>query len=150
MRPPASLARKFAVNDSDGDRDDSDRVDDAVSPTKHRRIDAARDVRSESASPSNAGSSQQSSSLQTSGSLHKSSSLQKSGSLVARQAGERLFWLAKVEPAELTIAQLAASPNQTTRWEGVRNHEAKKNLQAMKLGDEGSSAARLADAAAVG
>ena len=53
-----------------------------------------------------------------------------------RQPGEKRFWLAKVEPSELTIDGLARLDNQTTKWEGVRNHEAKQNLLAMRVGDE--------------
>ena len=46
------------------------------------------------------------------------------------------FWLFKTEPSEFSIAHLAASPNQTTSWGGVRNYMARNLLRdEVKLGD---------------
>jgi predicted RNA-binding protein with PUA-like domain len=43
------------------------------------------------------------------------------------------YWLIKSEPDVYPWSQLLA--DQETRWEGVRNYEARNNLRAMKLGD---------------
>jgi predicted RNA-binding protein with PUA-like domain len=40
-----------------------------------------------------------------------------------------------VEPSELTVDALQALPEQTCSWDGVRSHEAKNNLIAMRVGD---------------
>ncbi|MHC5003449.1 MAG: EVE domain-containing protein [Planctomycetota bacterium] len=42
-------------------------------------------------------------------------------------------WLVKQEPAAYPFAQLVA--DRTTAWDGVRNHQARNHLQAMKRGD---------------
>lgn len=39
------------------------------------------------------------------------------------------FWLFKSEPAEFSISDLAAAPNQTTCWDGVRNYQARNFLR---------------------
>lgn len=44
-------------------------------------------------------------------------------------------WLVKSEPAVFSFADLLASPNQTTAWDGVRNYQARNYLKAMALGD---------------
>lgn len=49
---------------------------------------------------------------------------------------ERNYWLMKSEPDVFGIDHLAASPNQTTKWEGVRNYQARNYLRDnMKVGD---------------
>jgi predicted RNA-binding protein with PUA-like domain len=44
-------------------------------------------------------------------------------------------WLVKTEPDCFSIADLAASPRQTTGWEGVRNYQARNFMKAMHVGD---------------
>ncbi len=47
------------------------------------------------------------------------------------------YWLVKTEPESFSIRDLAASPKQTTCWDGVRNYQARNFLRDdMKLGDE--------------
>lgn len=46
-------------------------------------------------------------------------------------------WLYKSEPFKWSWAQQVAAGEKGTLWDGVRNHLAKKNLMAMKLGDRG-------------
>lgn len=55
----------------------------------------------------------------------------------AQGAGQRgqQFFLMKSEPDVFSIDDLAARPQQTEPWDGVRNHQAKKVLQSMRLGD---------------
>jgi predicted RNA-binding protein with PUA-like domain len=45
----------------------------------------------------------------------------------------RGHWLVKSEPSKYSYAQLAADGS--TRWDGVRNFEARNHLRAMKKGD---------------
>lgn len=45
----------------------------------------------------------------------------------------RAFWLVKSEPYKYPFSQLVADGE--TRWDGVRNFEARNNLRAMKKGD---------------
>lgn len=48
------------------------------------------------------------------------------------------YWLFKSEPSTFSIADLQASPQKTTLWDGVRNHQARNFLRdAMAMGDEG-------------
>ena len=42
-------------------------------------------------------------------------------------------WLVKQEPADYAFARLVA--DRRTEWNGVRNYQARNNLQAMKRGD---------------
>ncbi len=44
-------------------------------------------------------------------------------------------WLMKSEPDCFSIQHLAASPNQTTFWSGVRNYQARNFMKAMQVGD---------------
>ena len=44
-----------------------------------------------------------------------------------------LHWLAKSEPSAYAWQQLVS--DRTTRWDGVRNHQARNNLAAMQKGD---------------
>lgn len=46
-------------------------------------------------------------------------------------------WLYKSEPATWSWQQQVDSGEKGTFWSGVRNHVAKKNMMAMKLGDRG-------------
>lgn len=43
------------------------------------------------------------------------------------------FWLVKEEPASCSYAQFAHAGR--TRWEGIRNFQARNNLRAMAAGD---------------
>lgn len=47
------------------------------------------------------------------------------------------YWLLKSEPTTFSIDDLAASPKQTTCWEGVRNYQARNFLRSMQVGDQG-------------
>ena len=45
------------------------------------------------------------------------------------------YWLMKSEPSEVSIDDLAARPNKTVDWWGVRNYAARNFLRDMKRGD---------------
>jgi predicted RNA-binding protein with PUA-like domain len=45
------------------------------------------------------------------------------------------YWLMKSEPADCSIDDLAASPQQTVPWVGVRNYQARNFMREMQLGD---------------
>jgi len=45
------------------------------------------------------------------------------------------YWLMKSEPSEVSIDDLAARPDQTVDWWGVRNYAARNFLRDMKRGD---------------
>ena len=45
-------------------------------------------------------------------------------------------WLVKSEPSAWSFEQQVAAGKKGTSWNGVRNHAAKLNLMAMKLGDQ--------------
>jgi predicted RNA-binding protein with PUA-like domain len=45
----------------------------------------------------------------------------------------RRYWLAKSEPSAYAWQQLVSDG--ATRWDGVRNHQARNNLAAMQKGD---------------
>ena len=46
------------------------------------------------------------------------------------------FWLVKTEPESFSIDDLAAAPDRTTCWDGVRNYQARNFMRdGMKLGD---------------
>jgi predicted RNA-binding protein with PUA-like domain len=46
------------------------------------------------------------------------------------------YWLMKSEPDECSIDDLAAAPNQTVPWVGVRNYQARNFMRdAMRIGD---------------
>jgi predicted RNA-binding protein with PUA-like domain len=57
-------------------------------------------------------------------------------------------WLVKTEPDTYAWADLVRDGH--GRWDGVRNHSAKLNLMAMRLGDEVIVYHSVADKAAVG
>lgn len=46
-------------------------------------------------------------------------------------------WLYKSEPFKWSWADQVAAGEAGTVWDGVRNHSAKLNLMAMKIGDQG-------------
>ena len=46
-------------------------------------------------------------------------------------------WLFKSEPSAWSFQRLSDCGADGTDWSGVRNHSAKLNMQAMKVGDEG-------------
>jgi predicted RNA-binding protein with PUA-like domain len=49
---------------------------------------------------------------------------------------EKKYWLVKTEPETFSIADLAKEPKKTTRWDGVRNYQARNFMRdEMKLGD---------------
>ena len=49
---------------------------------------------------------------------------------------KRQYWLFKSEPGAYSIDDLAAEPNQTTFWDGVRNYQARNMLRDdIQLGD---------------
>ncbi len=46
------------------------------------------------------------------------------------------FWLVKSEPGSFSIDDLAASPDKTTSWDGVRNYQARNFMRDdMRVGD---------------
>ena len=46
------------------------------------------------------------------------------------------YWLMKSEPADVSIDDLAAMPNQTVDWYGIRNYQARNFMRdSMKIGD---------------
>lgn len=47
------------------------------------------------------------------------------------------YWLFKSEPSVWSFDAQAAEGEKGTSWNGVRNHSAKLNMMAMKIGDEG-------------
>lgn len=47
------------------------------------------------------------------------------------------YWLFKSEPDAFSIDDLAAMPNQTEHWDGIRNYQARNYLRdEVKLGDQ--------------
>lgn len=46
------------------------------------------------------------------------------------------YWLMKSEPNTFSIDDLAASPNRTTSWDGVRNYQARNFMREMAVGDK--------------
>ncbi|TVQ99428.1 MAG: EVE domain-containing protein [Desulfovibrionales bacterium] len=45
-------------------------------------------------------------------------------------------WLLKSEPNCFSIEDLAAAPDQTTFWDGVRNYQARNLMRKMRVGDQ--------------
>jgi predicted RNA-binding protein with PUA-like domain len=45
------------------------------------------------------------------------------------------YWLLKTEPSTWSFAQQEEAGAKGTAWDGVRNHQAKRHLQAMRAGD---------------
>jgi len=55
---------------------------------------------------------------------------------VTLMARAQRYWLFKSEPAEFSISDLAAAPQQTTCWDGVRNYQARNYMRdEMHCGD---------------
>ena len=52
------------------------------------------------------------------------------------------YWLIKSEPDVWSWENQVAAGAKGTPWDGVRNHAAKLNLMAMKIGDEGADIPR--------
>jgi len=48
---------------------------------------------------------------------------------------DRRYWLVKSEPEAYSFQDLLAEPDHTAEWDGVRNYQARNNMQAMKAGD---------------
>ena len=46
------------------------------------------------------------------------------------------YWLLKSEPNCYSIDDLAAAPDQTTFWDGVRNYQARNLMREMRIGDQ--------------
>ena len=46
------------------------------------------------------------------------------------------YWLIKSEPHAYSFEDLQNEPNQIAEWDGVRNYQARNNMQKMKLGDD--------------
>ncbi len=54
----------------------------------------------------------------------------------AKKKAANNYWLVKSEPHVFSIDDLAAAPNQTTYWDGVRNYQARNTLRdQMQLDD---------------
>jgi predicted RNA-binding protein with PUA-like domain len=47
------------------------------------------------------------------------------------------YWLFKSEPSAWSFEKLEQAGPHGTDWSGVRNHTAKRNMQAMKVGEQG-------------
>jgi predicted RNA-binding protein with PUA-like domain len=54
-----------------------------------------------------------------------------------KQEIEMAHWLFKSEPSAWSFAQQVETGAKGTTWNGVRNHQAKLNLMAMKVGEQG-------------
>lgn len=50
---------------------------------------------------------------------------------------EKKYWLFKTEPGTFGWDHLKLLKNKKTHWEGVRNYQARNNMQAMKKGELG-------------
>jgi predicted RNA-binding protein with PUA-like domain len=48
----------------------------------------------------------------------------------------RRYWLMKSEPSSFSIDDLMKAPSQTTRWDGVRNYQARNFMREMAVGDQ--------------
>lgn len=48
---------------------------------------------------------------------------------MARDSARRRYWLFKSEPSAFSIDHLAAAPQQTAPWDGVRNYQARNFLR---------------------
>ena len=46
------------------------------------------------------------------------------------------YWLIKSEPNTYSLEDLENEVNQTTHWDGVRNYQARNNMQKMQIGDD--------------
>src|ERR1700757_2531182 len=59
-----------------------------------------------------------------------------SARLSHRKSVQMPHWLVKNEPSSWSFEQQLAAGKKGTNWSGVRNHAAKLNLMAMKLGEQ--------------
>ena len=48
---------------------------------------------------------------------------------------ETSHWLVKSEPGAYSYADLLGEEDQTAEWDGVRNYQARNNMQKMQVGD---------------
>lgn len=48
---------------------------------------------------------------------------------LGRRLNSMAYWLFKTEPDEFSIDDLNASPNQTARWDGIRNFQARNFIR---------------------
>lgn len=55
----------------------------------------------------------------------------------ARKGNEVLYWLFKSEPDKWSWAMQKAKGAEGEQWDGVRNYQARNNMQAMRIGDLG-------------
>ena len=55
----------------------------------------------------------------------------------ARKGNERLYWLFKSEPDVWSWDMQKKKGAKGEQWDGVRNYQARNNMQAMRLGDLG-------------
>ena len=46
------------------------------------------------------------------------------------------YWLVKSEPSDYSFDDLMNEEDGIAEWDGVRNYQARNNMQAMKVGDE--------------
>ncbi len=46
-----------------------------------------------------------------------------------KKSSKQTYWLMKTEPDVFSIDDLAAAPNQTTCWDGVRNYQARNYMR---------------------
>ena len=60
------------------------------------------------------------------------------------------YWLFKSEPSAWSFEKLERCGPEGTDWSGVRNHSAKLNMQAMKVGEQGFFYHSNVDKAVVG
>jgi predicted RNA-binding protein with PUA-like domain len=58
------------------------------------------------------------------------------------------YWLMKSEPGDYTFERLLA--DRITRWDGIHNHQAARNMRAMKAGDRVFFYRSVQDPAVVG
>ncbi len=58
------------------------------------------------------------------------------------------YWLMKTEPGDYTFERLVA--DRIARWDGIHNHQAARNMRAMKAGDRAFFYRSVQDPAVVG
>jgi predicted RNA-binding protein with PUA-like domain len=56
--------------------------------------------------------------------------------VTASSSPQKSYYLMKSEADVFSIDDLSQRPNQTEPWDGVRNHQAKKIIQGMNVGDQ--------------
>lgn len=60
----------------------------------------------------------------------------RSNSLRGEQGAPMAHWLFKSEPSAWSFARQVEAGEKGTSWNGVRNHQAKLNMMAMKVGEQ--------------